>query len=809
MSDSTASLDQFRAVIRNAGLVPPEVIEPDGKLRRFATNGKSGDDAGWYVMHTGNIPAGAFGCWRAGIKQTWHADIDRKLTADERRTHRERIDAIRREREADKARRHADAAARAVAIWAESIAAPTNHPYLKTKGVQSHGLRARGDALVIPLRNDADAIRSLEFIGPDGDKRFLTDGEKSGCYYVMGRPNGTLVIAEGYATAASVHEATGHAVAVAFDAGNLVKVAKVLRQKMRDVKFILAGDNDQSGTGQRAAREAALVVGGYIALPETPGADWNDVLLSQGAETVRASIDAARLLTKETTALDRDGGHNELSSTKQRIAELAKFPPVEYDRVRKAEAKALGIQLKTLDAEVSKLRGEASDEGRLMFDDPEPWHEEVDGAVLLNRIRGELEKYLVLPPHASTAIALWALHTWCLEAFYITPFLYPRSPEKRCGKTTLMLVIHELVRRPLLATNVSPAALFRCIEEYGPTLLLDEADAWLRENEELRGILNGGHSRKTARVIRTVGDNHDVRAFSTFCPKAIAGIGRLADTLEDRSIIVPMKRKRAEDRTVPLREDRLDLVEIRQQCQRWADDNIEALRAADPSIPPGLHDRAADNWRSLFAIADAAGQNWSVDARKASLALSGQSEDEAAGTQLLTDIRACFDRQENPERSILSSALVEHLGGMEDRPWSEWRQGKPITAPQIARLLKAFDIRPRTVRNGTQTAKGYLHEQFEDTFARYLPSALQAATPSQPHEFGSHNDGLIRNSGAESKRHTVTTATQCDGVTDTRKIAVTDRVNRIPYENRDCDGVTDQIPVNATAQSAADDRESF
>jgi len=241
----------------------------------------------------------------------------------------------------------------------------------------------------------------------------------------------------------------------------------------------------------------------------------------------------------------------ESSRVARRIAELARLSRVDYDRIRKDEAKTLGIQLRTLDTEVSTLRKEMADDPALTFEDPEPWPAEVDGAELLNGICAEVERYLVLPPHASTAVALWALHTWCLDAFFITPFLYPRSPEKRCGKTTLMLLVHELVRRPLLATNASQAALFRCIEEYRPTLLLDEADTWLRENEELRGILNGGHSRKTARVIRTVGEEHEVRAFSTYCPKAIAGIGRLADTLEDRSIVVPMKRKRVEDRTAP------------------------------------------------------------------------------------------------------------------------------------------------------------------------------------------------------------------------------------------------------------------
>jgi putative DNA primase/helicase len=327
-----------------------------------------------------------------------------------------------------------------------------------------------------------------------------------------------------------------------------------------------------------------------------------------------------------------------------------------------------------------------------------------------------------------------------LDAFFITPFLYPRSPEKRCGKTTLMFVIHEPVRRPLLATNVAAAPLFRCIEKFRPTLLLDEADTWLRENEELRGILNGGHSRKTARVIRCVGDDHNVRAFSTFCPKAVAGIGRLADTLEDRSVIIPMRRKRVEDRTAPLREDRLDLLDIRRKCQRWASDHLDALWSADPQPPSTLNDRAADNRRALLAIADAAGGEWPQQARLAAAALSGQTDDEAIGVQLLTDIREHFTREGDPI-AVLSRNLTACLAEMEGRPWTEWGRGdKPISQNQVARLLKHFDIYTRDVREGLKVAKGYLREHFADAFGRYLPAATQSATALQRHQFGCQTD---------------------------------------------------------------------
>jgi len=478
-----------------------------------------------------------------------------------------------------------------------------------------------------------------------------------------------------------------------------------------------------------------------------------------------------------------------------KLARLAKLSRLEYDRVRTAEAKELGIRASTLDGEVAALRDEKN-EPALAFSDPEPWPDTVDGAALLWRIREEVERYVVLPPHGSTAVALWALHTWCADAFFISPFLYPRSPEKRCGKSTLMMVLAELVRRPLIATSASPAAIFRCIEQFRPTLLLDEADTWMRENEELRGILNGGHSRRTAQVLRTVGDDHEVHAFSTFCPKAVSGIGRLVDTLEDRSVILPMQRKRPDDQVQRLREDQLDFLVARQQCRRWAEDNLEPLRAADPEIPPALNDRAADNWRSLVAIADLAGVNWPKEARAAALVLSSEADDAAVGVQLLADICAVFHRLENPDGPIASAVLAERLGAMEDRPWAEWRQGKAITSPQVARLLKPFSIRPRSVRIGSATPKGYHLTQFEDVFARYLPAASQTATPPQQHQFGSEtliSDRHIGNATAATPPHPpLRSAAECGGVADTRKNGVAAKPARKPYENGDCGGVAVQ-----------------
>lgn len=296
--------DQFRDAIRAAGLTPPEEIEADGKLRRFAPNGKRNDDAGWYVLHGDGIPAGSFGDWRSGLSQTWRADIGRPLTPAEEAEHRARIEAQRREREAEEARRHAVAAKKATAEWEATKAAPADYPYHVRKGIKPHGARLHDGKLVIPV-TIAGKILSLQFIDAEGEKRFLPGGRVAGGYFAIGTPDeikkhGALVICEGYATGATLREATGLPVIVAFNAGNLRAVAEYLRGKFPEARIIIAGDTDASGTGQCAADDAAQAVGGIVALPAftpeelavgKPPSDWNDFTRLRGLDVVREAIE--------------------------------------------------------------------------------------------------------------------------------------------------------------------------------------------------------------------------------------------------------------------------------------------------------------------------------------------------------------------------------------------------------------------------------------------------------------------------------------------------------------------------------------
>lgn len=295
-------IDALRGAIAAAGLTPPDRIEADGRLHRFSTNGKRGDVAGWYVMHDDGIPAGAFGCWRTGLHQTWSAKPERAMTEAERAAHRERMRAIQREREAEEQERHRKAAAEAARQW-EAATPATEHPYLTAKGIRPHIARVMGRYLLVPLRDEHGALMTLQRITPDGDKRFLSGGQTKGGFCIIGDVADTLVVAEGYATAASIHEAAGLPVAVAFNAGNLLPVAQALRQKYPQARLVVAADDDwrtDGNPGLSKAREAAQAVGAALAVPAFPpgrpdwATDFNDLHQLAGLQAVRACIEAAQ-----------------------------------------------------------------------------------------------------------------------------------------------------------------------------------------------------------------------------------------------------------------------------------------------------------------------------------------------------------------------------------------------------------------------------------------------------------------------------------------------------------------------------------
>jgi hypothetical protein len=426
------------------------------------------------------------------------------------------------------------------------------------------------------------------------------------------------------------------------------------------------------------------------------------------------------------------------------IARLAALPPIEYERVRTKEAKALRMRTGVLDAVVENARKARQGAANSTFEDIEPWDDPVEGAVLLTEIATTIHRFIICAPETAHAAALWIVMTWLMDVVQIAPLAVITAPEKRCGKSLLLFLLARLTYRPLQASNITPAALFRSIDLWEPTLLIDEADAFMRENEELRGLLNCGHTRDSAFVIRTVGEDFTPTRFNVWGAKALAGIGRLADTLMDRAIILELRRKLPNEYAERLRDADQSLFGIlRHKLARFALDHSNAIRAARPDLPRALNDRAQDNWEPLLAIADTAGGQWPASARAAALHLSGEKESATSiNMELLSDIQEIFATRKIDR--ISSADLIRALCVDEEKRWCTYNKGFPIKPRQIVGRLKDFNIVSNTVRIGTATPKGYTKAQFDDAFARYLspasvePDALSATPPQANPGAGMH-----------------------------------------------------------------------
>lgn len=272
---------QLRDAIIRAGLHAPDTLILDGSLHRFASGTKGrpghGDKSGWYVAYGDGVPAGAFGCWRSGIEVTWKADVGRQLTMQEHLAQTRRLEEAKRRRDAERQKAHEVAANSVEIIWSNGVGAAEDHPYLQRKGIGPHGARVTGDGrLMVPLFNADGRLCSLQYIDADGEKRYHAGGETGGAYWWIGamEEGKTVYLAEGFATAATIHEVTGQPVVVAYSAGNLVPVAGMLRQQVK-VPVVIVADNDASGVGQRHAEQASAKHGVRFVMPPIQG-DAND-----------------------------------------------------------------------------------------------------------------------------------------------------------------------------------------------------------------------------------------------------------------------------------------------------------------------------------------------------------------------------------------------------------------------------------------------------------------------------------------------------------------------------------------------------
>lgn len=411
------------------------------------------------------------------------------------------------------------------------------------------------------------------------------------------------------------------------------------------------------------------------------------------------------------------------------IQYLAKLKPLDYDRERKEKSVLLGVRPATLDGMVKAARNDESEAGRLPFVEVEPHPQPIDPAQLLDEVSDTILRFIVLDAEQAHAAALWCALTWLIDAVEVAPLAIINAPEKACGKTQLLTVIGRMAYRPLPASNASASALFRAVEAWKPSILIDEADTFFRDNAELHGMVNAGYLRDGF-VLRSeaVGDSFEPRMFSVFSAKALAGIAlekHLPDATMSRGIVFNLRRKLSHESVSRLRHADRDLFAgIAEKLARFAADYSQQVRQARPILPDALSDRDQDNWDGLLAIASCAGDVWLARATSAALKLSGAGEKtQSTGNELLADIQHVFEIKKLDK--ISTADLIAALCADEELSWNTYNRGRQLSPKQLATRLKAYGIASKNIRLGTyETPKGFELSQFADAFLRYLSTPL-------------------------------------------------------------------------------------
>ena len=379
-------------------------------------------------------------------------------------------------------------------------------------------------------------------------------------------------------------------------------------------------------------------------------------------------------------------------------------------------------------------------EKSLSFATPAPSPEPVVLADLLSQIRETIQNHIVIKPEAATALAVWVVHTYVFKARDAVAYVAIDSPEKRCGKTTLLSVLAGLACRALVASNITVSALFRVIDDAGPTLLIDEADTYLSGNGVMRGILNCGNTWRTAYVIRLQSDPGEedeipeasetppaksrktsrkgkLIAYNCYCPKVVAMIGKVPDTIADRSIVVRMERKLVAEKCLPLTDFHPE--QIQAKCARFALDQEAQVKAAALERIAGLNDRAADTYEPLAVLARLAGPEWLEMLSQAAGKLAGDEINSMQGPAFLLDMLEIMLHYHGAK--IFSRDLCERLKGGDGWQPSLYFANRAINEVEIANALSNYGIKSKTIRVGSRVARGYEGTDFKYALNRYVP----------------------------------------------------------------------------------------
>lgn len=444
-------------------------------------------------------------------------------------------------------------------------------------------------------------------------------------------------------------------------------------------------------------------------------------------------VDAVESAKNQLDAWLKEGSDTKLN-LEEAAALTAVLPEIDYEVRRKNICKKLGISRPTLFDDVrGKLRPEVEAEDNLQgqaleVPDIEPWHEPVNIAEVLDEIERTFRRFIYFQrPDDAFTVALWCAMTWLILSLDIAPYLGIRSPEKECGKSTLLKLINRLVFHPLGSSNVTSASVFRVLDMHTVTMLIDELDTFLRYDSEFVGILNSGHSRELGRVLRCIGDDSEPRWFNTFGAKAYGMIGNATDTLESRSLSVILFPKIAEDgiEDLDFRENpevAAALQVLSRKLARWSSDYTQAVLAIRPNLK-AVTNRKRDNWRPLFQIAEFAGQGWVQKALSAA-GLVEFSEEKSDQRLFIEDVRNIFHTRalKNPGVDFLPThVLLADLHAQLESGWKHYGKGKDgMNQKDLANLMKSYGVKADRGRVDKVQARGYHVSQFEASFRRFL-----------------------------------------------------------------------------------------
>ena len=400
----------------------------------------------------------------------------------------------------------------------------------------------------------------------------------------------------------------------------------------------------------------------------------------------------------------------------ERIEELSKLSPLEYETNRNEAAKELNLRVKVLDKQVTDRRIVETETNDIV-EPVSPWPDPVNAIKMADYIELTIQKHIALRhPEYATAITLWSLSTWLVDAWKIMPHLFFRSLTKGSGKTTALHLVEALAARSYVAANITPAALFRVIEQHSPTLLLDEVDRYLAQDEVLNGIMNAGHTRRTATVTRLeeVDGDYVPRKFKVFGGKCMAGIGKQLDTMMDRSIIVKMEKRLSNERVIKLPLTFFENhLEARRKIARFAEDNRFRATELAPNIPNLGNDRAQDNWLPLFIVSELIGGDWPKKCLAAYTKIEALSAEDAKDqeTVVVRILRELAPHLENRVGHwVPSDELRSLLISDPDSEFCEWHIGNPISAKSIKKHLRDAGVEHRRDKQGSHYNLGDLSE---------------------------------------------------------------------------------------------------